>query len=151
MKGILATCDEDEVKAEIDWFDGQKYFRGNALYQACYYSKVLEKYTAIHELDQKYKLGFIEKIKKLIKKNISILSNPIYLEFRRNLVFRCVDKKKWKECEEIRKRMNKQLPKDISGEWWINIDSKPKKILTPENIKALEILFKIINKAYSLT
>ena len=48
--------------------------------------------------------------------------------------------------------MNKQLPKDISGEWWINIDSiEPKKILTPENIKALEILFKIINKAYSLT
>ena len=68
LKGILATCDEDEVKAEIDWFDGQKYFRGNTLYQACYYSKVLEKYTAIHELDQKYKLGFIEKIKKTYPK-----------------------------------------------------------------------------------
>ena len=152
LKGILSTCDEDEVKAEIDWFDGQKYFRGNTLYQACYYSKVLEKYTAIHELDQKYRLGFIEKIKKLIQKNISILSNPIYLEFRKNLVFRCVDKKKWKECEKIRKRMNKQLSEDIAGEWWINIDSiEAESILTPENIKALEILFKIINKAYSLT
>ena len=151
LKGSLEIA-EDDLKAEINWFDGQKYFRGNTLYEACYYSKVLKKYTAIHELDEKNNIGFIEIIQKLIEKNISILSNPIYLEFRKNLVFRCFDKKKWEICEKTRKMMNKTSKEHIPGNWWINMQSIEVEVfLTPENIKALETLFKILNKAYELT
>ena len=76
LKGILATCDEDEVKAEIDWFDGQKYFR-EILSTKPVTIQSIEKYTAIHELDR-YKLGFIEKIKKLIQKYFNLVKSYLF-------------------------------------------------------------------------
>ena len=146
MKGILSTSIH-EVTDEVTWHDNEKkYFRGNIVYKACYYNKCIERYKKFFNQDQRLYNIFKKFTSQLIEKNISILSNPDYLNIRNDLVFRCIDKKKYEDCKK------QKIIESHAKHWWIAIKAlKPEEILTPVNKTRLEVLFKIIKKSYELT
>ena len=127
-------------REKIKWFNNLEYARGNIFYPACFYYKSLEKYKP---LLKKGKDDGVRLISSIVEKNASKLGVDYFLKLRADLVYRLIDKQKYKNLNKEKKLISRVSEKKLSG-------TVIEEDMVNEHKSALQPLIKIITKALEL-